>query len=101
MAQIEYKSTASVITSNIDNLTATTTDLKNQMDKHAQLHDEYVTLNESHIAEINKLIDKTSESIQELKERIRKDELCIKILCVGLFLAGIGLLALTCHVLTM
>lgn len=101
MAQIEYKSTASVITSNIDNLTETITDLDKQIDKQAQRHDEYVTLNESHIAEINKLIDKTSESIQELKERVRTNELCIKILCVGLFLAGIGLLALTCHVLTM
>lgn len=101
MAQIEYKNTASEITSNIDNLTATTTDLENQIDKQAQRHDEYVTLNESHITEINKLIDKTSESIQELKERIRKSDVCIKILCISLFLAGMGLLALTCHVLTM
>ena len=100
MAQLTYKSTASEITSNIDNLKATTTDLEKQIDKQAQRHDEYVTVNESHIDEINKQIDKTSESIQELKERIRKDELCIKILCVGLFLAGIGLLARTCHVLT-
>ena len=60
MAQIEYKSIASDITSNIYNLTATTTDLENQIDKQAQRHDEYVTLNESHITELNKLLDKTS-----------------------------------------
>lgn len=101
MAQLEYKSTASVITSDIDNLKETTTNLEEQMHKQTQRHYEHVGLTESCIAEINKQIDKTSESIQDLEERIRKCNLCIKILCIGLFLAGIGLLALTCHILTM
>lgn len=87
------------ITSNIDNVKETVADLERQIHKQEQRHYEYVTLSESRIAEINKLIDETSQSIQELKERIRKCELCIKILCVGLLFAGIGLLALTCHVL--
>ena len=87
------------ITSNIDNVKETVTDLERQIYKQEQRHYEYVTLNESRIAEINQLIDETSQSIQELKERMRKRELCIKILCVGLLFAGIGLLALTCHVL--
>ena len=96
---IQLENTAFHITSKIDNLTETFTDLESQMHKQEQRHYEYVTLNESRIAEINQLIDKTSQSIQEIKERIRKRDLCIKILCVGLLLAGIGLLALTCHVL--
>lgn len=101
MAQLVYTDTVSAITSNIDNLTETATNLEKQIHKQAERHDEYVTLNESHITEINKQIDKTSDSIQELKESIRKSDLCIKILCVGLLFAGIGLLALTCHILTM
>ena len=101
MAQLQYKIIAPDVSSDIDTLTETANELENQLHKQAERHDEYVTLNESHIDEINQQIDKTSESIQELKESIRKSDLCIKILCVGLLFAGIGLLALTCHILTM
>lgn len=96
---LKYTIIAPEISSNVDKLTSTTNLLSEEIHKQEQRHYEYVNSNELHIAEIEQQLEKTSESIQELREEVRKNNICIKILCVGLLLAGISLLALIYHVL--
>lgn len=101
MAQLQYNMTASDIKSNIDILEETATDLEDQIHKQEEQHYNYIEHNEKHISDIEKQLSKIEHLLTESNKDIRRNSICIKILIGGLFCAGISVLALIYHILTM
>lgn len=93
--------TAHDICSNIENLKEDVTDFEKQLHKQEEIHYDYVDLNEAHVSEIEQQLIAVEESLKKAEECIKRNSICIKILTAGLFCAGIAILALIYHVVTM
>lgn len=92
--------TISDIDNNIDNVKKDVTDLETRIHKQEKKHYNYVQSNNTYVSEIEQQLRTEEEFTRKLEEGITRNSICIKILCAGLLSAGIAILALIYHILT-
>ena len=97
----DYQATIRTVTSTANNLQAQLDEHKYELCKQEARHCNYIECNEKHISDIEEQLSKIEHALIESNKYIRRNSICIKVLCAGLFCAGIAIFALIYHVLTM